>query len=345
MADRRDEAIAHFETQARACAALGSPFLGAFLPALARRLDPATRVGARALSWPGDYVADAVALRLAGALNALARGGEAPGLAAVWPGLGGDGTGAVEAAVAAIEAHDASVDRWLDGAPQTNEARRSGVLMGAICGLGWDRVEVLEIGASAGLGLGFDGYRFELGEGRAWGPEGSAVRLESDWRGAAPTLRDFAVEARAGCDLAPIDPSDPAQRARMMAYIWPDQPERRALLEAALDHAAAQDWRVERADAAEWAARRLAEPQPEGRGRVLWHSIMKQYLPAATQAALDAAVAAAGARATRERPFALIAMEADATPGSAAATATVWPGGETREVARTSFHGYWTEWA
>ncbi|MEM1315560.1 MAG: DUF2332 domain-containing protein, partial [Pseudomonadota bacterium] len=232
-----------------------------------------------------------------------------------------------------------------DGAPQTNEARRSAVLMGAICALGWERVEVLEIGASAGLGLGFDGYRFDLGEGRAWGPEASAVRIESDWRGPAPALAPVVVEARAGCDLAPIDARDPAQRARMLAYIWPDQPARRAMLEAALAHVAAQDWRIERADAAEWAAEKLAAPQPEGRGRVLWHSIMKQYLPAETRAALDAAIAAAGARASAARPFAVVSMEADGNAGSAAVTVTAWPGSAAREVARTSFHGYWTQWS
>ncbi|MEO0682762.1 MAG: DUF2332 family protein, partial [Pseudomonadota bacterium] len=248
------------------------------------------------------------------------------------------------AVLAALAAHDAAVDRWLDGAPQTNEARRSGVLLGGLCALGWDRTELLEIGASAGLSLGFDGYRFVLGHGRAWGPEGAPVRLETEWRGPAPELRPLRIEARAGCDIAPVDARDPAQRERMLAYIWPDQPARRAILSAALDHVAAQDWRVEAADAAVWAAERLDAPQPSGRGRLLWHSIMKQYLPAATQAALDAAVAEAGARAAPDRPLALLSMEADGAAGSAAVTLTRWPGGDRREIARTSFHGYWTDW-
>jgi hypothetical protein len=37
-------------------------------------------------------------------------------------------------------------------------------------------------------------------------------------------------------------------------------------------------------------------------------------------------------------------MEADATPGSAALTVTLWPGGETRELARVDFHGRAVDW-
>lgn len=350
----RDDAIAHFDGQAKGCANLGSAFLGELLPRVVRGLDPDTATGARLLAWPGDMGADAPALRLAGGLNALARSGAAPDLAAVWPALGAPADPSdpasptpetqAKAALAAIAAHDATVNAWLDGAPQTNEVRRSAALLGGLCALGWDRVELLEIGASAGLSLGIDGYRYDLGEGRTWGPEGSAVRIATQWRGAAPALRPFAVEARAGCDIAPIDARDPEQRERMLAYIWPDQPARRAMLEAALDHIAAHGPQPEAADAAEWAARRLAAPQPEGSGRLLWHSIMKQYLPAETRADLDAAVAEAGARATARQPFALLSMEADGRSGSAAVTLASWPGGETREIARTSFHGYWTDW-
>jgi hypothetical protein len=37
-------------------------------------------------------------------------------------------------------------------------------------------------------------------------------------------------------------------------------------------------------------------------------------------------------------------MEADAVPGSAALTATLWPGGVTHALARVDFHGRWIEW-
>ncbi len=343
----REAAVrAHFRRQAESCARLGSPFMATLLAGLAEGLDRATATGRRALGWPGDPGEDALALRLAGGLNALARSGRAPGLAAAWPGLGGepDGAGAAAAALAALPAHDAWLAPWLDAAPQTNEARRAAALLGALRILGargWRRADLLEIGASAGLGLLVDRCAWDLGRGRRAGPA-DGPPLASDWRGASPEGPAPEIAARAGCDLAPVDPGDPAQRERMLAFVWADQIERRAMLEVALDAAARAPWRVERGEAGAWLAQRLAAPQTAG--RVVWHSIMLQYLPAERRAAVERALAEAGARATPERPLARVAMEADARPGSAALTLTVWPGGRPEALGRADFHGRRIDW-
>src|SRR3546814_11242770 len=65
------------------------------------------------------------------------------------------------------------------------------------------------------------------------------------------------------------------------------------------------------ANAADFVEAELATPQPAGTTRVLMHSIVWQYVPADQQARVTAAMEAAGARATADRPRAWNALEAN----------------------------------
>lgn len=338
----------HFANQADACRSLGSPFTGLVCDLLGERLDETSGFGARILHWPGDPRADALALRAAGGLNALARSGRAKALSALYP------PAATEAKVLwlglldAIAEHDAFLTAYLDSPPQTNEVRRCAVLLGGALVIAKATglpLDLLEIGASAGLNLGFERYRYDLG-GMNWGDAASPVTVRSEWRGAPLPPLDARLEiaARQACDLNPLNPSDSADRARVMSYIWPDQAARISATEAAFDAAAARPWRVERADAADWVEARLGEPAQAGRARVLMHTIMWQYMPEAIQQRIAEAMARAGALATVERPLAWLRMEADAQKTSAAVTLTLWPGGHEREIARADFHGRWVDW-
>src|SRR3546814_15396511 len=67
------------------------------------------------------------------------------------------------------------------------------------------------------------------------------------------------------------------------------------------------------ANAADFVETELAKPQAAGTTRVLMHSIVWQYVPADQQARVPAAMEAAGAQATPERPLAWIALEAHRT--------------------------------
>ena len=142
---------------------------------------------------------------------------------------------------------------------------------------------------------------------------------------------------RAGCDLRPIDPAAPADRERLLSYIWPDQSERLARAEAALSLAAKSGTRVERADAGDWLAARLAAPASPHRARVVFHTIVWPYLPEATKTRLKTVIADAGARATADAPLAWLRMEPDEVDGSAAIHVTIWPSGE---VADARPHGF-----
>ncbi|MFZ1482989.1 MAG: DUF2332 family protein, partial [Paracoccaceae bacterium] len=149
---------ASFRDQAEHCAALGSELTARVLRLLAD--DPGEgAVADRVLDWPGDPSprADALALRLAGGLHALVLSGDDPVLAAAY----GTGTESVlrPALALALQNHARHLSHWLDSPPQTNEVRRSAVLIAAGHWLArrFGLPFVLsELGASAGLNLIWD---------------------------------------------------------------------------------------------------------------------------------------------------------------------------------------------
>lgn len=336
-----------FRRQARICPALGSPFMGVLMAGLAERLAPGTPFADAILGWQGRPWGDALALRAAGGLHALARSGRRPALTAAYP--GGAGGDPVEQALAAMAEESDFLLPWLDSPPQTNEVGRSSVLLGGALHAA-DRLstplEVLEIGASAGLNLMFDRWRHDLGAGRMWGPAGAPVTVRGDWQGAMPPVHaPLLVASRAGCDLNPADMADAAARDRMLAYIWPDQHDRLDRAEAAMHAVAAAGLRPEAADAGAWTADRLSRPQEAGTGRMLVHTIMWQYMPRDAKAAIRTALTAAAARAAADRPLVWLRMEPDGAAEDASIRMTIWPGdGEGRELGRADFHGRWARW-
>ncbi|PWB93006.1 DUF2332 domain-containing protein [Methylosinus sporium] len=343
-----DEIADAFDFQAKACRDLASPFTAALCETLAARLDERSAFGRRISSWGPRAKADALALRACGALHFLARSGKAPELAAAYPPDALDEARLAREIARAIEAHDDFLAGFLDRPPQTNETGRSSVILGgalivaAATGL---PLETFEIGASAGLNLHFDRYAYDLGVG-AFGDPSAPLRLACDWRGAAPSLdAPLQIVSHAGCDVDPLDPGEAEHRARLLAYVWPDQSERLARMETALACAAARPERVERADAGDWLAARLAAPPTRNVARFVYHTVVWQYLPLETKRRATAALEAAGATTSRETPLARLQMEADGDTRSAALTLTLWPGGESLALGRADFHGRWAEWS
>lgn len=336
-----------FLRQADACNSLGSPFTARVSRLHAERLEPGSDVADRILGWQGDPSpsADSVPLRIAGCLHALVLEGKAPRLAGVYPPNVVDDDTLWAAIHDAERDHAAFILDRLASAPQTNEVRRSGALLPGfllLAEMSGQPLVLSELGASAGLNLQWDRYRFDLGA-RQFGPAGSPVQITPEWRGAPPPAGNVTVASRAGCDLNPIDAADPAQRLRMLSYIWADQPDRLERTAHALDIAAREALSLDRSDAIEWLSRRLAMPHP-GATHVIYHTIAWQYFPRALQEKGEALIAAAGARATADAPIAHLALEADGKPDGAALTLQVWPTGEKREIGRGDFHGRWVDW-
>lgn len=267
--------LAAFNKQIGWCDSLGAPFTARLLTLLAEDIARGGPAAGMVAAWTGDPVADALPLRLAGAFHAFVLTGAEPDLAACYP-PGDDGDpGRLRAAVSAAL------------------ARRGGFLH--IAGSTRLPLRLLEIGSSAGLNLIWDRYHYRLGDGR-WGDPASPVRLEPEWEGPLPPLGTLLdVAERAGCDVVPVDLGRREDRLRLRGYVWADQPERLARIDAAVAVARQVGVVVERADAGAWVRDRLAAPTP-GQATVLFHSIMWQYMPGATQAAVRDAIDQAGAR-------------------------------------------------
>lgn len=345
-----DKILKQLADQALICERLGSPFTARVLRLLAAHLDDTTRFGARVRAWPGDPYGDNLALRAAGALHALARSGNVPSLTAVYP--PGEATDdEVWRAIAAVLApHAEFLDRWLDSAPQTNEVARSGLLLGAMLTIAERTglpLEIYEIGASAGLNLGFDEYAYALGEGRAWGRHDAPLTVDCPWRGGTtpPLHAHLEVVGKHGCDVNPLDPGSQTDRDRLLAYVWAGQTERLARVDAALKLAAREHRHIDKADAADWLDAQWVEPQPAGITRVLYHTIVWQYLPETTKTRIEALLHRLGDAATPDRPLARVSFEQDGQPQRGGAIVlTTWPGGESVELGRGDFHGRWAEW-
>ena len=253
--------------QAVHCEALGSPFTAQLFRLLAVRLGPGTPLTDRLFGWRGDLGAsgDSVPLRLAGALHALRLRGDEQ-LSAAYPPNAPDDESLWQALDAAMRDNAAFIDAFIDSPPQTNEVRRAACLIAAGQFLA-DRFErplvLSELGASAGLNLLWDRFALLAQETR-FGTADAALTLEPEWRGDPLEGRQTPiVHSRAGVDLNPIDPHDPSQRLRLLAYLWPDQLERKIRTEAAIDAAsAARMPPPDRGDAIDWLERRLAAPLP-----------------------------------------------------------------------------------
>jgi len=330
-----------FRTQADACLALGSPFTARILRLLADGLTPGTPVADRVLGWQGDPSgrADALALRLAGGLHALALQSDPPALRSFYtnPSRHTD----IEALAVLLDTTDhAPLMDWLASAPQTNEVRRSAPLIAAghwlAARFGLPMV-LSELGASAGLNLNWDRYALDTGGG--FGDQNSPLRLTPDWRGAMPPSTQPQVTQRRAVDLNPLDVTRDSLRIR--AYIWADQPDRMALTQTAIDMA--HGLQVDRADAVDWLETRLQTQHP-GQLHLIYHTVAWQYFSQTAQARGEALLQSAGNRATASAPLAHLSLESDGAEPGAALTLRLWPGNHTIPLGRVDFHGRWVDW-
>lgn len=325
----------------------GAPITARICLAELAILESDTALGRRLREWPGPPLEAAMPLRLAGGLHWLHLAGKDARLAPVYAGDIARQS-EVDAIVATVAAdHDALLEPWLEGPPQTNEAARSCSFM---AGLLWltprlgPRFEMNEVGASAGVNTMMERYRYDLG-GVAAGPADSPMRLTPEWRGAPPPSGAPEIVAIRGCDASPVDLADPAQALRLKAYVWPDAPERLARIDAAAALARRQPPDVVEMDAAAFVAERLAAPQAARVTRVIYHSIVWQYLPPETRARITQAIETAAASATAERPLAWLALETNRATFRHELNVRYWPGGgEAVALSEAHPHGAWIDW-
>ena len=330
---------AAFSDQARSCRELGSALTARIVETLGTALQADQgAVARRVLDWPGDVSSRgaSVPLRLAGALHAQVLRGQAPALAAAYA----RGEAPADLLLQTLAAREAEILDWLNQPPQTNEVGRAAALIAgarfALAQLDAPLPLALrELGASAGLNLNFPDYTVDFHNSSE-----ARSMLSPGWHGEVPPQIALTAPNRRGVDLHPVDLTDPL---RLRAYVWPDQPQRLARLDAALAHAHSHPPQVDQGDAGAWLDRQpLANP---GHLTLVYHTIAHQYFPPEVQARIARRMSGAGQRATADAPLARLAMEADDTPGSAALELDLWDGQHRRwRLGRADFHGRWIDW-
>ncbi len=342
-----EEALAF---QAAASVTNGSPLYAALLTGLladyraggitARHLD-----GVSAKPW-----SDAVALRYVATGHRLALAGAAPRLARHYPSCLGSwdgGDDVIDDFLAIVAANPDEFSAGMRRNVQTNEVGRAAVLasgFATIAGRHGPVLDMIEIGSSAGLLSRWDHFHYDTGHGD-FGDTSSHLRFEPGWWVEGhPTITVVPqVRTRAAVDIAPVDIGTHDGRLTMMSFVWPDQLLRIERLRAALEIAALYPMTVESADAGAWLTGRLADGPHLGAATVVYHSIVWQYLPHETKAAVRAALAHGGSLATDTAPLLWLRMEPAGTD-HADLRLTTWPGGGEEELAHVGYHGAGIRW-
>jgi hypothetical protein len=164
-----------------------------------------------------------VPLRLLGGLHFLVLGGEVS-----W-----------DAVDEALEEHTEFLRRFVAEQPvQTNEVQRSWVLLPLFLhAVGSEYVHVVELGASAGLNLVWDRYRYRYENG-AWGGPDAPLTLAGEER--TPVAAELlqaqpVVRSRVGIDRAPVDVTTEEGARLLKAFVWAGQTERLERLERAIE--------------------------------------------------------------------------------------------------------------
>jgi hypothetical protein len=233
-----------------------------------------------------------------------------------------------------VSRHQERICELLKRPVQTNDVARCRALLGgfllasAQTGL---PLRILEPGASAGLNLLWDHYRYEI-DGASWGDSSSPVRLVGGFvEGRPPFHLRAEVAERRGCDLWPVDARSSEGRCTLLAHIWADHLERIDLLRAAFDVSGQVDALVERAEASSWLASQLSPPTP-GLATVVFHSGLMEYLDPVVRKRIESTIEEAGARADSRAPLALLTF-VPVGDGDAQLQLTVWPGGRPQPLA------------
>lgn len=273
--------------------------------------------------WEDAPSGSVVQLRLLAGLFRIVLTNRAPELVPFYPYCGGTAPpeDAWPDAREVIAAHVDELHAGLEIAPQTNEVARSTALLVGLFEVvrrtGLRRVRILEPGASAGLNLLVDKFRF-VNQGWAFGPENSALVLQD---GVVGDVRpeDFEVVSRRGCDVAPVNAATPEGQLRLRSFVWPFQLERHERLTAALRVAAANSVTVDRGGAGQWVEQHLSRHVDDDVVTVVWQSITRMYWPTEESARVESAVNSAAARL----PVAHVAMEYPAQGSQQGAELTI----------------------
>jgi hypothetical protein len=343
--DRTSELRSGGELQSRLCKKNGSPTYGAIIDALIENL-LSNRTAVEILRADSrDVVGSALYLRFLGAVNRIALADPSCPLRRFFPSLGGhiDVDKVPEVFFDVVAEQPDVVAAGLAADVQTNEVGRAAPLSAALnhlTGTAKREMNLLEVGASAGLNLWLDRYRVDAGQ-TSWGPSDSQVQLTGHFIAGSPPAGPFLVAGRKGCDLNPINLADPAAPDLLRSFIWPEHVRRLSRLNAAI--AAVPPIAVTAGDACGWLSENLRE-LPSGVITVVFHSIVWPYLSTVERADFREIMAGAGGSADRDHRLAWISLEPSESYGTVLLTCRTWPGDRYEVLAETNPHGEAVRW-
>jgi hypothetical protein len=248
----------------------------------------------------------------------------------------------------ALREHRDFLQRFVaEQAVQTNEVQRCWMLLPCFLEVArrYDAatIDVIELGTSAGLNLGWDRFHYRYGANE-WGPADAPLELTGEERRPVPDelLRlSPAVRERVGVDLNSLDVTTDDGARLLKSFVWFDQTHRLERLDRAIAVARANPPALVRGDIAEVLPGLLARRHDDTL-TIVWQTAVLGYLSAERRQLVYDAIAAAGA----DRPLAYVGTST-ANDGSHmyyGLTIETWPGGKREQLAHADFHGAWIDW-
>jgi hypothetical protein len=227
-------------------------------------------------------------------------------------------------------------------AVQTNEVQRLWVLLPLFLHAtrGADVVDVVELGASGGLNLMFDRYRYAYEQGE-WGAHDASLALSGTERKPLPASlleQSLPVRSRVGIDRAPVDVTTEEGARLLESFVWAGQTQRTARLRAAIDLVRDDPPTIVRGDITE-ALPDLLASLPEGGLTLVFQSSVFEYIDEAGRARVREALDTSG----RDLVF--------VSAGQPREEIRSWglriyrPGREREFVGHADYHGTWLEYS
>jgi hypothetical protein len=203
---------------------------------------------------------------------------------------------------------------------------------------GADEVDVVELGASGGLNLVFDRYRYDYERGE-WGPRDARLALSGTERRPLPAslfAQELNVRSRIGIDLDPVDVSTAEGGRLLESFVWAGQTDRSARLRAAIDVVREDPPRIVRGDITEELPGLLAA-LPEGGLTVVFQSSVFEYIDEAGRARVREALDSCG------RNLAFVSAGQPREDIRSWGLRIYRPGREREFVGHADYHGAWLD--
>jgi hypothetical protein len=227
----------------------------------------------------------------------------------------------------------------------TNEVGRAAILRAGFAALAQEepaKLNLIEIGTSAGLNLNWDHYGVRYRRDGAVAAEvlpGAELVLDCDLKtDAVPPLVLPRLGRRLGLELHPVNLLNDDDRTWLRALVWPDQPQRLKRLDAAVALFLKAPAEICSGDALALLPEALVQIPPD-EAVCVYHTIVTYQFSVAMRETLESLLTAA------RRPVWHLSLEFDGQSGFAVTLAHHQDGlVRSRVLGSASAHGSWLAW-